>query len=120
MELKQEDELWWINMGEGWKIWVPQGLRRELMLRIHGGPVGGHFGTQRTVTSLKRTYWWKGLGSDVKRLCEECRECQTNKISTRPEKGSPRTMEIPSGRWNNVAMDWFTDLPKIHQFDCIL
>lgn len=39
---------------------VPAHLRTKLMEGVHGGPLAGHFSSQRIFNILSRSWWWEG------------------------------------------------------------
>lgn len=40
---------------------VPAHLREKLIAEVHGGPLSGHFSTNRLFNTLSRTWWWEGM-----------------------------------------------------------
>ncbi|CAI5682172.1 unnamed protein product [Oreochromis niloticus] len=43
--------------------------------QMHDGPVGGHFGAERTLARLKNRYYWYNMKDDVTLWCRTCTSC---------------------------------------------
>jgi hypothetical protein len=87
------------------------GLRMALIWEHHDAPSGGHFGVERTVSRLKRLYWWPTVRKDVRRYVLSCDSCQRNKPSHHSPIGLLQPLPIPGGRWQDLSMDLITQLP---------
>mmetsp|Transcript_14408 Transcript_14408/g.58372 ORF Transcript_14408/g.58372 Transcript_14408/m.58372 type:complete len:195 (-) Transcript_14408:673-1257(-) len=46
-------------------ICVPENLRNDLLRSYHDEPTGGHFGITKTISLLKRKYYWPTLKRDI-------------------------------------------------------
>ena len=53
------------------------------MKQLHDGPVGGHFGVERTLARLKTRYYWYHMKDDVTLWCRTCTSCAAK---ARPKK----------------------------------
>ena len=60
--------------GQGWrpKLVVPADRRGSLLQRFHGGMIGAHLGTARTLALAEQCFYWPGIRADVSRICNEC------------------------------------------------
>ena len=47
-------------------------MRQKTLQENLNVSIGGHVGIQRTVDLVKRTYWWRGLWSDVAQCMQSC------------------------------------------------
>ncbi|KAI3375546.1 hypothetical protein L3Q82_003879 [Scortum barcoo] len=54
-----------------------------VMEQMHDGPVGGHFGVERTLTRLRTRYFWYNMKDDVTLWCRTCPSCAAR---ARPKK----------------------------------
>ncbi|KAL1254821.1 hypothetical protein QQF64_012882 [Cirrhinus molitorella] len=57
------------------QIILPQVYRENVMLQKHEGPVGGHFGVERTLSRLQTRYYWCKMREDVSFWCRTCTSC---------------------------------------------
>ena len=60
--------------GQGWRPWfvVPADRRSSLLQHFHGGAIGAHLGTARTLGLAEQGFYWPGMRVDVSRICNEC------------------------------------------------
>ncbi|TYK29889.1 transposon Tf2-1 polyprotein isoform X1 [Cucumis melo var. makuwa] len=82
----------------------------------HDSAIGGHSGLLRTYKRIAGELFWEGMKSDIKKHCDECLICQTNKSLAL----SPAGLEIPKSIWSDISMDFVEGLPKVNGFDVIL
>jgi hypothetical protein len=50
-----------------------------LLKEGHDGPLTGHGGAKRTITFLKKSYYWPNLKDDVEEYVKTCLTCQQNR-----------------------------------------
>ncbi|KAI3375555.1 hypothetical protein L3Q82_003886 [Scortum barcoo] len=65
------------------QILLPHIYRNSVMEQMHDGPVGGHFGVERTLTRLRTRYFWYNMKDDVTLWCRTCPSCAAR---ARPKK----------------------------------
>jgi len=106
---KSQDGLW---MRED-KIMIPpvEALRQEIISVCHDDPHSSHFGHAKTTELVRRHYWWESVGEDVKRYVKTCATCQRTKVSRHKPYGELASLPRPSGPWQEISMDFVTDLP---------
>ena len=80
---------------------VPLGLTNTLIHKFHN--CRGHQGCARTLNALKRRFWWKGMGRDIKYHIRNCIICSKNlpNISCHPQLH----LEIPKVPFACIAID---------------
>ena len=87
------------------RIVVPQCLRWTL-LKNHNDKFPGHFTERKLHSTLRVSYWWSGMRSDVRQYCRSCLVCASGKRSGR--KTHPKLQSIPiSGPFHTVGVDVF-------------
>ena len=64
---------------------VPKELRFDVLTSMHGDLNSGHYGTQRTYSTLRLKYYWKGMYSDCKNFVLSCKKCSTKKKPVAPK-----------------------------------
>ncbi|XP_053714119.1 uncharacterized protein LOC128755017 [Synchiropus splendidus] len=72
------------------QILLPREYRNAVLEQVHDGPVGGHFGVERTLARLKNRYFWYNMKEDVNLWCRTCTNCAAR---ARPRK----TPQAPMG-----------------------
>lgn len=94
--------------------------QKDVLSLYHDSILGGHLGFRKTLESIRRRYWWKGLRKDVMEYVSSCDICQKNKKDRRPPAGKLKPLPIPDRNWQHVTMDFIVKLPKSSGFDSIL
>ena len=86
---------------------VPLALIHTLLHEFHN--CRGHQGCARTLNSLKRKFWWKGMRRDVKYHINNCITCSKNLPNT---SYHPQLhLEIPKVPFACIAIDTIGKLP---------
>ena len=67
----------------------------------------GHNGTARTYMLLKRTYYWKGMKTDISTYVKQCKLCQKQNIL--PVKYVSRHFSAPMAPMEFISMDLIGD-----------
>ncbi|MBW0494568.1 hypothetical protein O181_034283, partial [Austropuccinia psidii MF-1] len=96
----------------------------EILLNIlqkrHDSPLAGHPGQEKTLKLIKRDFDWAGMNQLIKDYVSSCQKCSRNKDIHHKKFGLLKTLQIPSGPWNSLSMDFITQLPLSNNFDSIL
>ena len=92
---------------------VPDDLdvKSLLVSELHSVPYSAHPGVQRTIGKVRRYFWWKGMAGDIREYVESCPTCQLEKIDHTLKKGNLQSLAIPKAKWQEVSIDFITDLP---------
>ncbi|VFQ69620.1 unnamed protein product [Cuscuta campestris] len=95
-------------------------LRTALLREYHDTPTAGHAGVSRTFQRLAANFFWLNMRRDVRRHIGGCVICQATKFSTQPLAGLLQPLPIPHRVWEDVSMDFITDLPVSRGYSVIL
>ena len=69
---------------------------------------------------LKAMFWWPGMKNDVAEYVSKCLTCQKVKIEHQRPSGMLQPLEIPQWKWESIAMDFVSGLPRTRAgFDAI-
>ena len=71
---------------DGRRIFIPSGARPELLKELHGS----HSGYGKTLNLARRLYFWIGMVNDIKKVVDQCEECQTLRPSN-PQKKNQKS-----------------------------
>ncbi|SDA02212.1 BZ3500_MvSof-1268-A1-R1_Chr7-3g09563 [Microbotryum saponariae] len=120
----EEGRILCVHPDESISLFVPRGLAtgvvnsdkvpslRELVLsEIHRSV--GHAGHRITLAAIRPLYWWSSMSADCAEFCRSCEDCTRGKASTQVPYGRLHPMPIPSGPWEQVAIDFMTGLPPV-------
>lgn len=84
-----------------WKLWIPKALREPILRRSHDSVIAAHGGIAKTLSLIRRHFYWPKLVLDVKTYIGNCEVCKTtkstNKILT-PPMGNMATSNRPFQR----------------------
>lgn len=61
---------------------------------------------------LRDLYWWPGMKKDVATYVSKCLTCLKVKAEHQKPSGLLQQPEIPEWKWENIAMDFITKLPR--------
>ena len=89
---------------------VPEALRRRLFDYTHAGPLAAHLGAERTMTQLRRSYYWPGMTRDVNTWCQCCEVCACSR-GPPPRPNAKMTKVIAAAPLDMVAVDVLSGLP---------
>ncbi|MBW0513734.1 hypothetical protein O181_053449, partial [Austropuccinia psidii MF-1] len=93
----------------------------ELQLNIpqkrHDSPLPAHPGQEKTLKLIKRDFHWAGMNQFIKDNVSSCQQCPRNKNIHQKKFGLLKPLQIPSGPWNSLSMDFITQLPLSNNFD---
>ena len=86
---------------------VPEELKHDVLTSFHGDLNSGHYGIERTYTTMRLKYFWKGMYNDCKNWVLSCENCNTRKAPVQPTKAElhPLPPIMMNERW---AMDIVT------------
>jgi transposase InsO family protein len=95
------------------KAYVPpdMAVRGEIMKICHDDPLSGHFGQRKTLTLVRRRYYWPTLDTDVREYVKGCDICQRVKAVRHRKAGEMLALPLPSKPFESISMDFITDLP---------
>ena len=86
-------------------------LRNTILQEHHSTPYAGHFGVNKTVAAIAKSFWWPGLRETVQAFVAKCDSCQRSKARTTKPPGPLLPLPIPEEPWQSVSMDFITKLP---------
>ena len=64
---------------------LPQQCREKVLSLVHGIPLAGHLGKEKTRKRIMQHFYWPILYKDVEHFCRCCRQCQKSS-----NKGIPK------------------------------
>ena len=79
---------------------------------MHNVPYAGHLGYQKTLTVVRKEYFWPGMKKNVAEYIAKCMECQRVKVEHRHPAGFLQPLPIPEWKWEVVTIDFITNLPR--------
>ena len=97
------------NGNMGFRVIIPESLRRDVLKLSHDQNTAGHLGVDRTMERVLRRCYWPRIYSDVRDYCESCTQCQRRGRPT-PLWRAPLQEEPLALPFERVALD-ITEMP---------
>eukprot|EP00122_Pirum_gemmata_P008164 Pgem_evm1s7520 len=112
-----KDNLLWFRS----RIVITSQERQAKILNTrHDGLLGGHYGIQKTLNLVARSYYWPQMQRTVMAYIQRCDTCQKNKPDRTKPYGLLKPLPVPERNWRDVSLDFITDLPDSHGYNAIL
>src|SRR4051812_18327018 len=104
------------------RLCIPKGpLRAQILHDHHDAPITGHQGIERTYAAIHPLFYWPRMNNDIRHYVKSCDSCQRIKASQQVPAGLLQPLPIPSIPWEQVSMDFITQLPVTKAgFDAIV
>ncbi|GJY90888.1 putative reverse transcriptase domain-containing protein [Tanacetum coccineum] len=96
------------------RIWVPLkgDVRTLIMDEAHKSKYSVHPGADKMYYDLRDRYWWPGMKKDIAVYVSKCLTCLKVKAEHQRPSGLLQQPEIPEWKWEGIAMDFVTKLPR--------
>ncbi|GJT36822.1 reverse transcriptase domain-containing protein [Tanacetum coccineum] len=96
------------------RIWVPlKGDVRTLIIdEAHKSNYSVHPRDDNMYYDLRDRYWWPGMKKDIAEYVSKCLTCLKVKTEHQRPYGLLQQPEIPVWKWEGIAMDFVTKLPR--------
>ncbi|MBW0482572.1 hypothetical protein O181_022287, partial [Austropuccinia psidii MF-1] len=92
----------------------------NILQRHHDSPLAGNPGQEKTLKLIKRDFYWAGMNQFIKDYVSSWQKCSRKKNIHHKKFGLLKPLQIPSGPWNSLSMNFITQLPLSNNFDSIL
>ncbi|XP_061833253.1 uncharacterized protein [Nerophis lumbriciformis] len=93
------------------RLFVPQPLRSKVLDWAHSSLFTCHPGIHRSLSFIRRHFWWPSTEADTRKFIAACCICSRNKANHSPPAGLLHPLLIPSRPWSHIAFDFITGLP---------
>nr|GEY09126.1 hypothetical protein [Tanacetum cinerariifolium] len=109
MERKEDKSLYFLD-----RIWVTLvgGMRTMIMDEAHKTRYSVHPRADKMYHDLRYMYWCSGMKRDIAMYVSKCLTCSKVKAKHQRPSGLLQQPEIPKRKWDNIAMDFITKLPR--------
>ena len=92
---------------KGSHLYIPKcSMRTNIIQEKHYGIMGGHFGIDKTLDIVKRSYHWPKMINDVKKFVQSCTICQQAKGTT-TNQGLYQPLLVMYRPWESIWIDFF-------------
>ncbi|GKA56202.1 putative reverse transcriptase domain-containing protein [Tanacetum coccineum] len=109
IKLRSDGVLYYLD-----RIWIPLkgDVRTLIMDEAHKSKYSVHPGADKMYYDLKDRYWWQGMKKDIAVYVSKFLTCLKVKDEHQRPSGLLQQPEIPEWKWEGIAMDFVTKLPR--------
>ncbi|GKD02057.1 putative reverse transcriptase domain-containing protein [Tanacetum coccineum] len=109
IKLRNDGALYYLD-----RIWVPLkgDVRALIMDEAHKSKYSVHPRADKMYYDLRDCYWWSGMKKDIAVYVSRCLTCLKVKAEHQRPFGLLQQPEIPKWKWERIAMDFVTKLPR--------
>ena len=93
------------------RLYVPDAARSQVLQWCHASRVACHSGINRTLSFVRRRFWWPTVVADVRDFVTACTVCARSKSSHQSPAGLLHPLPVPGRPWSHIALDFVTGLP---------
>ena len=103
------------------RYYIPNSKELKLTVtrRCHNAKVAGHFGRDKIMERMTRTYYWPDMDQWFTNYVRTCDACKRNKTARHTKYGPLKLLEIPYRPWKHISMDFIMELPSVFGYDQI-
>lgn len=91
---------------------LPSSMKNMVLEEVHDKPIGGHFGVERTMHTIRNRFYWPDLDKDVKQYIKTCDSCQRKKVSCNKQPGIMMPISIPENIFEKIGLDLMGPIPQ--------
>jgi hypothetical protein len=95
-------------------------LKEELIKSTYDSYIGGHAGIQNTYRRLKAHFYWPSMRKLVQEIVQHCDICKQAKAERVPYLGLLQALQVRSGSWQDITMDFIEGFPRSEGKDTIM
>ncbi|SOV03297.1 uncharacterized protein UDID_18617 [Ustilago sp. UG-2017a] len=95
-------------------------LRLLIIQDRHNSPSVGHPGRRKTLSLVRRSFFWPGLSKFVHTFVDSCETCRRIKAARHKPYGHLKSLPVPPHPWSSISMDLIEQLPPSSGFTAIL
>ncbi|GJT59856.1 putative reverse transcriptase domain-containing protein [Tanacetum coccineum] len=109
IEQRSDETLYYLD-----QIWVPLkgDVRTLIMDEAYKSKYSVHPGADKMYYNLRDRYWWPGMKKDIAEYVSKCLTCLKVKAEHQRPSGLLQQPEIPVWKWEGIAMNFVTKLPR--------
>ncbi|WJX13331.1 hypothetical protein P8452_03730 [Trifolium repens] len=90
---------------------IPE-LKRKILEEGYRSDLSIHPGATKMYQDLKKLFWWPSMKKEVAEFVYACLTCQKSKVEHQRPSGLLQPMFIPEWKWDSIAMDFVSGLPR--------
>ncbi|GJX95006.1 putative reverse transcriptase domain-containing protein [Tanacetum coccineum] len=109
IKLRNDGVLYYLDQKQ---VPLKGGVRTLIMDEAHKSKYSVHPGADKMYYDLRDRYWWPGMKKDIAEYVSRCLTCLKVKAEHQRPSGLLQQPKIPIWKWEGIAMDFVTKLPR--------
>nr|GEW79892.1 putative reverse transcriptase domain-containing protein [Tanacetum cinerariifolium] len=89
-------------------------LRTVIMHNSYKSKYSIHPGSEKMYCDIKKLYWWPNMKANIATYVSKCLNCAKVKAKHQKPSGLLVQPKIPEWKWDNITIDFVTNLPNYH------
>ncbi|MBW0467135.1 hypothetical protein O181_006850 [Austropuccinia psidii MF-1] len=86
-------------------------IQLDILQKHHNSLLAGNPFQEKTLKLITRDFFWSGMNQIIKDYVSSCQQCSRNKNIHHKKFGLLTPLQVPSGPWNALSMEFITKLP---------
>ncbi|SOV09357.1 uncharacterized protein UDID_18561 [Ustilago sp. UG-2017a] len=95
-------------------------LQLLIVQDCHDSPSAGHPGHRKTLSLVRRSFFWLGMSKFVHSFVDSCETCRRIKAVRHKPYGHLKSLLVPPHPWSSISMNLIEQLPPSSDFTAIL
>jgi hypothetical protein len=97
------------------RLYMPDSIELKLRVldEVHKKPYSGHPGYQKTITTLRKLFYWPNMKGETAEYLARCQDFQQVKVEHQHLVGLLQPLPVPEWKWETISLDFITGLPKL-------
>jgi hypothetical protein len=87
-------------------------LKSSILDEVHKKPYSGHPGYQKTITTLRKLFFWPSMKGETIEYLARCQDCQQVKAEHQHPANLLQPLPVLEWKWETISLDFITGLPK--------
>lgn len=87
-------------------------LKKLILREFNFKPYSGHSGNQKTLTVVKKFYYWLNMKKEMVEFVDRCLDYQSVKEECKHPNGLLQLIMIAEWKWEGISMDFIKGLLK--------
>jgi hypothetical protein len=87
-------------------------LKLTILDEVHKKPYSGHPGYQKTITTLRKLFYWLNMKGETIEYLARCQDCQQVKAEHQHPAALLQPLPVPEWKWETISLDFITGFPK--------
>jgi hypothetical protein len=96
------------------RLYIPDATDLKLIIldEVHKKPYFGHPGYHKTITTLRKLFFWPNMKGETTKYLARCQDCQQVKAKHQHPTSLLQPLPVPEWKWETISLDFITGFTK--------